>query len=49
MLISKFSNIAKGKGNNITDGLRKMWQEEIDKYSDIIQEEVLIEKRIKTL
>lgn len=35
--------VAKGKGNNITDGLRKMWQEEIDKYSNIIQEEVLIE------
>lgn len=35
--------IAKGKANNITDGIRKMWQAEIDKYKDIIQEEVEIE------
>lgn len=34
--------IAKGKGNNITDGIRKMWQAEIDKYKDMIQEEVIL-------
>ena len=32
--------IAKGRGNIITDGLREMWQAEIDKYRDMIQEEV---------
>lgn len=32
--------ISKGKGSNITDGLRKMWQDEYDKYKGIIQEEV---------
>ena len=35
--------IAKGRGNIITDGLRQMWQEEIDKYGNMIQEEVLID------
>ena len=35
--------IAKGRGNIITDGLRKMWQAEIDKYEGMIQEEVLVD------
>ena len=34
--------ISKGKGANITDGLRKMWQEEYDKYKGMIQEEVVL-------
>lgn len=34
--------IARGRGHIITDGLRKMWQAEIDKYSGMIQEEVVI-------
>lgn len=32
--------IAKGRGSIITDDLRKMWQDEIDKYGNMIQEEV---------
>lgn len=32
--------LSKGKGANITDGLRKMWQDEYDKYKGMIQEEV---------
>ncbi len=32
--------IAKGRGNIITDDLRKMWQAEIDKYGSMVQEEV---------
>lgn len=32
--------ISKGKGGNITDGLRKRWQEEYDKYKGMVQEEV---------
>jgi len=35
--------LAKGRGNIITDDLRKMWQAEIDKYGSMIQEEVLID------
>lgn len=35
--------IAKGRGNIITDELRKMWQAEIDKYGSMIQEEVLVD------
>lgn len=35
--------IANGKGDIITDGLREMWQAEIKKYSNMIQEEVLID------
>ena len=35
--------IAKGRGNIITDDLRKMWQAEIDKYGSMVQEEVLVE------
>lgn len=34
--------IARGRGDIITDALRQMWQEEIDKYKDMIQEEVVI-------
>lgn len=34
--------IARGKGGNITDGLRKIWQAEIDKYGDMLQEKVII-------
>lgn len=32
--------IANGRGDIITDDLRKMWQAEIDKYGSMIQEEV---------
>ena len=32
--------ISKGKGANITDGLRKMWKDEYEKYRGMIQEEV---------
>lgn len=32
--------IARGRGHVITDGLRKMWQAEIDKYGNMMQEEV---------
>lgn len=35
--------IARGRGNIITDDLRKMWQAEIDKYESMAQEEVLID------
>lgn len=35
--------VAKGRGDIITDGLRKMWQCEIDKYKDIMQEEVFLD------
>ena len=35
--------IAEGRGSIITDGLRKMWQAEIDKYGNMIQEEVLVD------
>lgn len=34
--------IAKGRGSIITDDLRKMWQDEIDKYGNMIQEEVIL-------
>lgn len=33
--------IKNGRGSIITDALREMWQAEIDKYSSIIQEEVV--------
>ena len=32
--------IEKGKSGNITDGLRKMWEHEYEKYKDMVQEEV---------
>ena len=35
--------ISRGKGGNITDGLRKMWQEEIDTYGNMIQEKLVVE------
>ena len=35
--------IAKGRGHIITDSLKKMWQAEIDKYGNMIQEDVLID------
>lgn len=34
------SMIAKGRGQFVTDGLRKMWQDEIDIYESTVQEEV---------
>lgn len=34
--------IKKGRGNIITEALKNMWREEIEKYSGIIQEEVVI-------
>lgn len=34
--------IARGRGAIITDALRQMWQAEIDKYENMIQEEVVI-------
>ena len=35
--------ISRGRGHVITDGLRKMWQQEIDMYGNIVQERVVIE------
>lgn len=35
--------IARGRGNVITDDLRKLWQVEIDKYKNMVQEEVRID------
>lgn len=35
--------IAKGRGHVITVGLRKLWQQEIDKYAGMEQEEVSID------
>lgn len=35
--------IARGRGAIITDALRQMWQAEIDKYENMIQEEVVID------
>ena len=37
--------IANGRGDNITDGLRQLWQAKIDKYGNMIQEEVVIDER----
>lgn len=37
--------IARGRGNIITDDLRKMWQAEIDKYGSMVQEEILVDER----
>ncbi len=34
--------IRKGKENNITEDLRKLWQEEYNKYKGMIQEEVVL-------
>ena len=34
--------IARGRGHVITDTLRKMWQDEIDKYGNMVQETVII-------
>lgn len=34
--------ISRGSGNVITEGLRQIWQAEIDKYKNLIQEEVVI-------
>ena len=34
--------IANGRGDVITDDLRRMWQAEIDKYGNMVQEEVVI-------
>lgn len=34
--------ISKGKGANITEGLRKMWQVEYEKYKGMIREEVTL-------
>ena len=36
------SLIEKGHPENITDELRELWQEEIDKYKNIVQEEVIL-------
>lgn len=35
--------IARGHGDVITDALRQAWQAEIDKYADMVQEEVTLE------
>lgn len=35
--------IAKGRGSVITDALRQMWQAEIDKYTNMVQEDVVID------
>ena len=34
--------IAAGRADIISDGLRKIWQAEIDKYSKMVQEEIII-------
>ena len=34
--------IAAGRADIISDGLRKIWQAEIDKYSKIVQEEIIL-------
>lgn len=34
--------VSRGKGGNISDGLRKAWQEEYDKFKNMIQEEVIL-------
>ena len=34
--------IERGRGGVITDALRKMWQDELDKYGDMIQEELIL-------
>ncbi|MCI9309694.1 MAG: SMI1/KNR4 family protein [Lawsonibacter sp.] len=34
--------IQRGRGGVITDALRKMWQDELDKYGDMIQEELIL-------
>lgn len=36
--------IAKGRANVITEALRQMWQAEIDKYENMIQEEVRLDE-----
>lgn len=36
------SLIEKGHPENITEGLKILWQEEIDKYKDIVQERVVL-------
>lgn len=35
--------IAKGRGHVITDTLRQTWQAEIDKYGNMVQEELVVE------
>lgn len=35
--------ISRGKGSNITDGLRKLWQDEIDTYGNMVQEKLIVE------
>lgn len=34
--------IANGRGHIITDGLRAVWQQEYEKYKDMVQEEVVL-------
>lgn len=34
--------IEKGKAGNITDGLRKIWEQEYLKYKDMVQEKVIL-------
>lgn len=36
--------IARGRGHVITEGLRQLWQAEIDKYENMVREEVIIEE-----
>ncbi len=35
--------ISRGRGHVIDDMLRQMWQEEIDKYGNMVQEELIVE------
>ena len=35
--------IARGKGANITEQLKKAWQAEIDRFKDMVREEVIID------
>ena len=36
--------IARGLAHNITDGLRRLWQEEIDFYGNMVQEPVILDE-----
>ena len=36
--------IAKGRASFITDGLREMWKQEYEKYKDMVQEQVILQK-----
>ena len=39
--------IERGRGNIINDALRQAWQAEIDKYSNMVQEKVIIDGDVR--